>query len=252
MSFISLWLIITVRYFFFGIFFWYFFYRSSIFRFTERSLFKSPADAKQQIYEIQYSLLSTLIFTVVGWGLYFLWQSGWTQIEEWKAPQGGQWAWLLLQAAVLIFLHDTYFYWTHRLLHRKAWFKAVHFVHHVSKKTSPWSSFSFHPIESVMNALILPILFMVVPVHPYVVLWHLSLMTLTGVTNHLGIEIMPNLFFKWQGHRHWVTAINHGHHHLQYHYNFGLFLTFWDHMMGTLSEEALNKSELIKNSSGYK
>lgn len=247
MSLFVLWLIITIRYFAFGLIFWWLFYRPAKFKITKRSLFDTPADVKQQIFEIKYSLLSTLIFTLVGAGLYELWVAGRTQIGDWQTPQGWQWGWLVLQAGVIIFLHDTYFYWTHRLLHRRSWFKLIHCVHHISKKTSPWSSFSFHPIESGINALILPILFMAIPTHPYVVLWHLTLMTITGVTNHLGVEIMPKVFFRWQGHRHWVSAINHGHHHLQYNYNFGLFLTCWDRWMGTVSADSLVKSEKLKN-----
>lgn len=246
MSLVYLWLIITIRYFAFGFFFWWLFYRSKKFQPSIRSLMDSPADVKQQIFEIKYSLISTLIFSGVGAGLYELWQLGWTQIGPWQKPQDWEWGLLFLQAVLLVVLHDTYFYWTHRLLHQPKWFKSVHYIHHISKKTTPWSSFSFHPLESLINALILPILFLLIPTHPYVVLWHLTLMTITGVTNHLGIEIMPKTFFTQNGHHIWVTAINHGHHHLQYNYNFGLFLTLWDRQQGTLSVLSEKRAEALK------
>ena len=238
MSWFILWVIITVRYFAVGLIFWWLFYQPRKFKASIRHLFGTPADHKQQLFEIRYSLLSTLIFTAVGGLLLHLWQAGWTQVGAWQTPQGWGITMLLPQAMVLILVHDTYFYWTHRWLHQRRWFKAFHYVHHISKKTTPWSSFSFHPIESFINALILPLMLILIPTHPYVVLWHLTLMTVTGVTNHLGFEIWPRLFFSHSGAKYWISAIHHGHHHLQPQYNFGLFLTLWDHLMGTQSPEA--------------
>lgn len=38
--------------------------------------------------------------------------------------------WCLVCVALLDALHDTWFYWTHRLLHCKPLYKHVHYMHH--------------------------------------------------------------------------------------------------------------------------
>ena len=79
--------------------------------------------------EIGWSLASAAIYGVpagiVAWG----WQErGWTLIYTDLAA----WPTWYLPVSLLLYLaaHDTWFYWTHRLLHRPAWFRAAHAVHH--------------------------------------------------------------------------------------------------------------------------
>src|SRR3546814_2958407 len=49
-------------------------------------------------------------------------------------------------------LHDSFFYWTHRLLHRPRWFRLAHAVHHESRPPTAWAAMSFHPIEAVTRS----------------------------------------------------------------------------------------------------
>ena len=55
-------------------------------------------------------------------------------------------------AAVLV-VHDTYFYWSHRLLHHPRVFAAVHHLHHRSHTPSPFSALAFHPVEAVLQGI---------------------------------------------------------------------------------------------------
>lgn len=41
-----------------------------------------------------------------------------------------QWGYILLTIVALDYLHDTWFYWTHRLLHWKPLYRHVHYLHH--------------------------------------------------------------------------------------------------------------------------
>ncbi|MGB5724353.1 MAG: fatty acid hydroxylase family protein, partial [Parasphingorhabdus sp.] len=72
--------------------------------------------------EIRWSLLSAAIYGVpagiIAWG----WQNaGWTKIYT---DPGLYPLWYLpLSLLLFLFLHDTWFYWTHRLFHRPQWFK---------------------------------------------------------------------------------------------------------------------------------
>ena len=79
--------------------------------------------------EIGWSLASAAIYGVpagvVAWG----WQErGWTLVYTDVTAYPLWWR----PASLLLFLaaHDSWFYWTHRLLHRPAWFRAAHAVHH--------------------------------------------------------------------------------------------------------------------------
>lgn len=46
------------------------------------------------------------------------------------AALGMQVAYLLLCVVALDYLHDSWFYWTHRLLHWRPIYKHVHYIHH--------------------------------------------------------------------------------------------------------------------------
>ncbi|MEZ4750285.1 MAG: sterol desaturase family protein [Bdellovibrionota bacterium] len=72
------------------------------------------------------------------------------------------WFYFFLSVPLLMGLHEVYFYWTHRWLHHPWWFKRVHRVHHESVNPTPWAVFSFHPVEAVIQAVVLPLLILVV------------------------------------------------------------------------------------------
>ena len=150
-----------------------------------------------------------------------------TEIGEWG------WGYYFLSLVLMMLMHDAYFYWTHRWMHHKAIYQQVHSVHHASLKPSAWASFSFHPIESIIEAAILPLLVLFVPIHPMMLIWHLTFMTLTAVINHLGFEVLPrNSFGRFVGH--WfITGSHHSQHHRFFNYNYGLFFTVWDRVCGT-------------------
>ena len=176
--------------------------------------------------EMRWSILSAFIFGIAGALLLLLWQSGYTKVytDIYAYPV---W-WLPVSFVVALLLHETYYYWLHRWMHMPRVFRLVHKVHHDSHIPSPWTAFSFHPLESCIQALFLPLLLILVPIHIYVIVVQLVVMSVTSVINHLNIEIYPkgfqhNILFKW-----WIGATHHSLHHKQYKYNFGLYFTFWD------------------------
>ena len=188
--------------------------------------------SKQIRMEIGWSLASAAIYGIpagiVAWG----WQelgwtliyTGWDDYPLWYLP-----------ASVLIylFLHDTWFYWTHRLLHRPNWFRVAHAVHHASRPPTAWAAMSFHPIEALSGAIVIPALAFFVPIHVAMLGTVLAIMTVMGVTNHMGWEMFPRaLVHSRVGH--WlITASHHQRHHEQYLCNYGLYFRFWDHLCGT-------------------
>jgi lathosterol oxidase len=182
--------------------------------------------------EIGWSLASAAIYGVpagvVAWG----WQDrGWTKIYT-DAGAYPLW-WMPLSVLAYLLLHDSWFYWTHRLMHRPWWFKRMHAVHHASRPPTAWAAMSFHPWEAVTGAIVIPLLVFVIPIHVGMLGLVLTIMTVMGVTNHMGWEMFPRRlvhgpFGKWL-----ITASHHELHHQKYRCNYGLYFRFWDHLCAT-------------------
>ena len=182
--------------------------------------------------EIGWSLASAAIYGVpagvVAWG----WQErGWTLVYTDVTAYPLWW----LPASLLLFLaaHDSWFYWTHRLLHRPAWFRAAHAVHHASRPPTAWAAMSFHPLEAILGAVVIPALVFAIPIHAAVLGLVLAAMTVMGVTNHMGWELFPRALVRsrWGG---WlITASHHQRHHDDWRCNYGLYFRFWDRLCGT-------------------
>jgi Delta7-sterol 5-desaturase len=182
--------------------------------------------------EIGWSLTSATIYGVpagiVAWG----WDNlGWTRIYS----DVNTWPLWYLPASVFLYLaaHDTWFYWTHRLMHRPWWFKTAHAVHHASRPPTAWAAMSFHPWEALMGAVVIPALVFLIPIHVGAVAVVLTVMTVMGVTNHMGWELFPR-FMVNGALGHWlITATHHQRHHDEYRGNYGLYFRFWDKACGT-------------------
>jgi Delta7-sterol 5-desaturase len=176
--------------------------------------------------EVKWSMLTALLFALAGSILLVLWQKGLTTVYL-NASDYPLW-WLPVSLAVAMLLHETYYYWLHRWMHQPKIFRIVHKVHHDSNITSPWTAFSFHPLEGLLQAIFLPLLLMVLPMHLYVILLQLTIMTFSSVINHLDIELYPKNFYKHTLGKWLIGATHHALHHKQFKYNYGLYFTFWD------------------------
>jgi Delta7-sterol 5-desaturase len=182
--------------------------------------------------EIFWSLTSAAIYGIpagiVAWG----WdQRGWTLISN-RLADFPLW-WWPLSILLTLFLHDTWFYWTHRLMHRPRWFRIAHAVHHDSRPPTAWAAMSFHPIEALTGAIVIPLIVFVIPLHISALATVLTVMTVMGVTNHMGWEMFPKFMVNGPL-GHWlITATHHQHHHAQYRGNYGLYFRVWDRICGT-------------------
>ena len=182
--------------------------------------------------EVGWSLLSALIYGVpagiVMWG----WQArGWTRIYQ----DAGERSLLWLPVSVLLHLlaHDSWFYWTHRWMHQPKWFRIAHAVHHDSRPPTAWAAMSFHPIEAATGAVIIPALVFLIPIHVGALGVVLTVMTVMGVTNHMGWDMFPRWMSEGPLGRWLITASHHGLHHERYRCNYGLYFRHWDRLCGT-------------------
>lgn len=182
--------------------------------------------------EMAWSMLSAVIYGVpagvVAWGWH---NHGWTQVYT---GIGDFPLWYLPVSLFLyLFAHDTWFYWTHRLMHRPKWFRIAHAVHHASRPPTAWAAMSFHPVEALTGAVVIPALVFLIPVHVSILGLVLAIMTVMGVTNHMGWEMFPRWLVHSPAGKWLITASHHQRHHDEYRCNYGLYFRVWDHLCKT-------------------
>ncbi len=182
-------------------------------------------------FEIKYSLSTFAIFAAMACGLFWLSKNGYNQVYFNIEERG--WGYFFVSLTGLIFLHDTYFYWTHRFMHLPGIFEVMHKVHHRSHNPTPFASFSFHPFEAVVEFGIILLASFLFPIHRYVILAFAIFMIANNVMGHLGFELYPKGFTKnkltfWLN-----TSTNHNMHHKFVNCNYGLYFNIWDRIMGT-------------------
>ncbi len=195
---------------------------------------RDPERRRRQITaEIRWSLLAALIYGVpagvmlAGWRFF-----GWTAIATDIGGLPGL-LWWPISVLLYLFLHDTWFYWTHRAMHAPLLYKTVHAVHHASKPPTAWAAMSFHPWESLSGALVIPALAFLIPIHWSALGVVLTVATVMGVTNHMGWEMFPARWVGGAFGRHIITASHHEAHHRHFNCNYGLYFRFWDKCCGT-------------------
>lgn len=190
-----------------------------------------PSDRAQLVHEVKYSFV-TLAFGTLG-VVILTWMSEHeyarlsSNAAEFTVPQ------LIVTFFGLLLLNDLWFYGVHRFLHTPWAFKHVHSVHHRSVEVTPFSSYSFHPLEGfLLGAWIYPVA-LVVPLYLPLVGALQVIGLANNVMSHLGYELWPKWLLKVPGLK-WVnSATFHSLHHNKVTGNFGLMLRVWDRMLGT-------------------
>ena len=226
-----------------GLFEWWFGQGSRRERYDKRRLRLSakPRSEEQTRQELIYAASTSVIFGLSTAVLLWAWQSGYLLI--YFDLQAYALVWLPLSLALAVLIHETYYYWLHRLMHHPKLYPWLHRGHHSSIQTSGWTSFAFDPGEAVLQAAIIPLILMLIPMHWVILVLWLMIMTLSAIVNHLGVELYPaGIYRHWLG-RQLIGATHHGLHHTRFTRNYGLYFTFWDRWMGTEAEETLREFE---------
>lgn len=141
--------------------------------------------------------------------------------------------WMPISFVLALVIHDTYFYWMHRLLHHPKIYNLAHLEHHKSTNPSPWAAYSFHFIEGVLEVMIVPILIFTLPMHFSVLILFSVAVLLINVYGHCGYELMPKFFRKTWLFEVVATSTFHNLHHEKFNYNYSLYFRVWDRIMET-------------------
>lgn len=212
--------------------------------FSKNKIQSKWAKGKDFMREIIHSLQTTFILAGVGIIVlktpiinYTLFYDSLSDYPLW---------WIPVSVLLALVLHDTYFYWMHRTVHHPKLFKKIHLVHHKSVNPSPWASYSFHIYEGVLEAMIAPLILVLIPMHPIALILFALFSFAINVYGHLGFEIAP----KWFRHSLFFEIINtsthHNIHHAKFKGNYGLYFRVWDRIMGTEHPDYVKEYDVIQ------
>ena len=208
---------------------------------------KERVNGKQIKSELINSLFVLLVSTVFVLVVYFLKSKGYTKIYS----DINEYPRFFAYFGFFIFLliDDTWFYWTHRLLHHPRIYKYVHRVHHKSIDVNPFTSLSFHWAEAfLLTFWILPAsLFcpMYLPALVALQLWGF----LDNIKSHLGYEFFPSWWNRSIG-KIMTSSTHHNMHHSKFNGNYGVHFRIWDRLLGTEFkdyEQEFDKVQARKN-----
>ncbi len=222
---------ITTRYFLIAgiaFLFFYIFFPNKFKHLRIQNKFPKMDDYKREVF---FSFISMIIFSIIALLINFVFKP-YTQIYNDIHAYGIPY--LFISFILMLFIHDTYFYWTHRLMHHKKLYNIFHLTHHKSRNPSPWAAYSFHPLEAVVEAGVLVVIAFIMPVHQVMFVFFFLFSIIINVIGHLGYEIFPKKLIQSKFGRYVNTSVAHNLHHKYNRGNFGFYFSFWDRIMGTL------------------
>lgn len=207
-------------------------------------------------HDVLYSISSFFVFAVMDIILLQLNSKGYTLIYS-EIDQYG-WAWAVFSFILLFLIGDTYFYWSHRIMHQPNLYKFFHRVHHESTDPSPLTAFAFHPSEAILENLMMILLPFIIPLHLGVILTFQLIDMLNNVLGHLGYEVYPSGWVRWPVLKHKTTSTHHNMHHQLFNWNYALYFTWWDKWMKTefsdyeaRHAEIFERKHINKSEDGY-
>lgn len=203
--------------------------------FKKRFLYAQKPAPKHLWRELRYSLLTTLIFMLPTLAVVATQKLGISQL--YMRLEERSLLWYGVSFVIVFILHDTYFYWTHRLMHTRRLYPYFHKIHHLSVEPSPLAAFAFHPLEAIVESGIFILIPLIMPVHWSVIVLFTLFSLFMNVYGHLGF----NLFHPEKLRKFPLNLLSHSTHHSWHHRfqrgNYGFYLQLWDRMMGTWKGE---------------
>ena len=143
---------------------------------------------------------------------------------------------------LIILFESVHFYFAHRLLHFKFFYKFFHHIHHRNINPGPWSGISMHTFEHLLYFSTVLIHF-IIPSHPIHILFHFMIVTIGAVVGHCGFDgFLTNKKNK--------IALGHFHHQLHHRYfecNYGTIETPIDVLFKSFHDGTSDANKKLKN-----
>jgi sterol desaturase/sphingolipid hydroxylase (fatty acid hydroxylase superfamily) len=201
-------------------------------RFFNFSKIRARSPARRQYFREAFnSLRSILIYILVAIAVTLAARSiGWYPLDATGPSAMG--LFYYFNFILILVVHDTYFYWTHRALHHPVLFR-FHREHHKSHNPSPWAAYSFSPSEAVVHGFFLAVYAFVVPTADEVIGFFLTVQLLLNAIGHSGVEIYPKWLVMIPRVGGYTGTTHHDIHHATSKHNYGLYFRYWDRIAGT-------------------
>ena len=184
----------------------------------------------QRAREVRNSFISLALYSGLSYLTAVWFGRGWTKI--YLNLSDYSLLWYFCSYVVVLALHDTYFYWTHRLMHAVPLFRRLHSVHHQSVNPSPFTAHSFHPLEAIVQGVFFVLISLLIPLHWSTFLVFHLFATIINVYGHLGFSLIGGRekqgVFRLCNH-----PSTHQWHHRHVDGNYTLYFTIWDFLMKT-------------------
>jgi sterol desaturase/sphingolipid hydroxylase (fatty acid hydroxylase superfamily) len=213
-----------------GFFYWLFFVRANA-QNEARNVQQRRAPAADLRREVRDSLIALAFFTLYSMLLLRAITSGLTMIY-WRIGEYPIY-FIPIGFIVAVVAHDTYFYWTHRLIHWRPLFKHVHWTHHRSRTPTPWSMLAFQPLETIPQFVFFVLLVFLIPMHPATFFAYFMYDGMVNAAGHSGHEVVPD---NWRNHRlmkYFNAVAHHDLHHTQVNCNYSQYFNIWDRLLRT-------------------
>lgn len=212
-------------------------------RLRNRRIQKKAIKLSQVLRETGYSFSSIFILGLSATFLTWYRRSGMPTLIEGNAIDAG---WFIPAVTfLLIVLHDTYFYFAHRLMHHRKLYRLTHIVHHRSLQPTPLAAFTFQPTEAVLQALFVLVVNILYPVPIASLAAFLFYSLIMNILGHLGYEILPSGFTRSRWTMWSNTPTHHAMHHRYVHCNYSLYFNWWDRILGTNHEHYHDAFEAV-------
>jgi len=170
----------------------------------------SPKETKEAKKCATFNILLGMLI------LYFIWQFIHISSKSFGLIE-------VIKLLFMFFVSDTFFYWSHRILHIPWIFKVAHKLHHSHNAPMTWTSLYVHPIEftvALFSIFIVPLFLF--DMHPLTVCLFLCGVIFSLVFSHSGLKFNS-----------WIDSSHHDLHHQKRRGNYGSDIGVWDFICGT-------------------
>ncbi|MTI44142.1 sterol desaturase/sphingolipid hydroxylase (fatty acid hydroxylase superfamily) [Roseibium hamelinense] len=180
--------------------------------------------ARKDILSSMRQLAVTSVCLSIG---LFAQAKGWTLF----APVDVSWWSVPLFFCVSLLLHDTWFYWGHRILHTRMFYR-FHKPHHMTITPTVWSNDAGSTVDTLFAHSYYALVLFVLPIPPLVFLGHRLFDQVSAAIGHCGYEH----FASASARKPWplLCTLYHDQHHQYFVYNYANYFSFWDRWCGTI------------------
>lgn len=212
---------------------------------SEKAKIQARLSSKQDYKrELVYSFQMIVVTTLIGYFILFTPFTAYTKIYQ-DVNQYPIW-WIFVSVLICLIIHDTYFYWMHRLLHQPKVFRLVHLVHHKSTNPSPFTSYSFSLLETIAENAVIILIVLFLPMHKLGIILFVLVGFIINVYGHLGYETAPKWFRNSFLFQIMNTSVHHNLHHSKFNGNYGLYFRIWDRLCKTENPDYVKEYDRVQ------